>query len=78
MVRTMIYLPETLHRGLKHLAIERGASLTSLVRESVEVLYREDLEDLKISGERLRDYLRHPEKAVPYSTYRRRRIRHAA
>lgn len=78
MVRTMIYLPEAIHRGLKHLAIEREASLTELIREAVEVLYREDLEDLKVGQKRLREYLAHPERTVSYERYRSRRIRHAA
>ena len=78
MVRTMVYLPEPLYRGLKHLAIERRTSLTGLVREGVENLYREDLEDLKVGGKRLKELLAHPERAVPYLEYRSRRRRHAA
>ncbi len=78
MIRTMIYLPEALHRGLRHLAIERDSSLTELVRESVEALYREDLEDIRIGRKRLKEYLASPEKAIPYTTYRHRRIRRAA
>ena len=73
MIRTMIYLPEALHRALKHLAVERDTSLTELIRESAEALYREDLEDVKIAEERIKDYRAHPEKLIPYSSYRRRR-----
>jgi len=78
MVRTMVYLPESLHRNLKHLAIERNTSLTGLVREGVEALYQEDLEDLKIGQKRLKELLTHPKQAVPYAEYRSRRRRHAA
>lgn len=78
MFRTMIYLPEALHRGLKHLAVERDTSLTQLVREAVEVLYREDLQDLRIGERRLREYLAHPERAIPYAQYRSRQRRRAA
>ncbi len=78
MVRTMVYLPESLHRNLKHLAIERHTSLTGLVREGVEALYQEDLEDLKIGQKRLKELLTHPKQAVPYAEYRSRRRRHAA
>ena len=78
MIRTMIYLPEPLHRSLKHLAIERHTSLTGLIRESAEALYREDREDLKIGQKRLREHLARPEKSVPYSAYRSRRRRRAA
>ena len=73
MTRTMIYLPETLHRNLKHLAVERGTSLAGLVREAVDILYREDTEDLRTGRQRLKDYEAHPERAIPYATYRARR-----
>lgn len=78
MTRTMIYLPEGLHRSLKHLAVERTTSLTALIREAVEVLYREDVEDLQIGRERLKDYLAHPERAVSYAQARAKRLRRAA
>lgn len=35
MVKTTIYLPEELHRGLKHAAKERGASEAELIRTAV-------------------------------------------
>ncbi len=73
MVRTMIYLPESLHRGLKHLAIERDTSLTRLIREGVETLYHEDLEDFRIAQKRLKAHLASPKRAVSYSEYRSRR-----
>ena len=78
MVRTMIYLPESLHRNLKHLAIERRTSLTGLVREGVEALYREDLEDIRIGQKRLKEHLAHPERSISYSEYRSRRRHRAA
>ena len=73
MTRTMVYLPDELHRGLKHLAVERHTSLAKLVQEAVETLYQEDLEDLQIGRERLRDYFAHPEQAISYATYRSKR-----
>ena len=78
MIRTMVYLPEPLHRSLKHLAIERRTSLTGLIRESAEVLYHEDLEDIRIGQKRLREHLAHPERSILYSDYRSRRRRRAA
>ena len=74
MTRTMVYLPDEIHRGLKHLAVERRTSLAKLVQEAVEVLYREDLEDLRIGRERLRDYTAHPEATTPYEAYRKKRL----
>ena len=73
MTRTMVYLPEALHRGLKHLAIEQDTSLTALIREAVEMLYREDLDDLRIGRQRLKEYLSHPGQAVAYESYRAQR-----
>ena len=73
MTRTMVYLENELHRGLKHLAIERHMSLAALIREAVDSLYREDLEDLRVGRRRMADYLRHPERGIPLSDYRRPR-----
>lgn len=75
MVRTMVYLPESLHRNLRHLAIERDTSLTGLIREGVEALYHEDLEDIRIAQKRLKTHLAHPGQAVSYLDYRHRRRR---
>ena len=75
MTRTMVYLENDLHRRLKHLAIERQTSLAALIREAVDRLYREDVEDLRIGRQRLADYLEHPEQSIPYASYRTRRHR---
>lgn len=75
MTRTMVYLPDELHQGLKHLAVERRTSLAKLVQEAVEVLYQEDLEDLRIGRQRLHGYLKHPERATSYATYRSKRFK---
>ncbi len=76
MTRTMVYLPDDLHRGLKHLAVERRTSLAKLVQEAVEVLYQEDLEDLRIGRERLRDYTNRPEQGISYADYRKKWLKH--
>lgn len=73
MIRTMVYLPEALHRAVKHLAVERGTSMAKLVTEALEALYKEDMDDLAIGRERLEAYLKYPQKAVPYSDYRTKR-----
>ena len=78
MIRTMVYLPEPLHRSLKHLAIERHTSLTGLIREGAEALYREDREDFRVGKKRLKEYVARPERAVAYTSYRSRRRRHAS
>ena len=76
MVRTMVNLPDELHRAIKHLAIERRTSIAKMVTEALQVLYQEDIEDLKEGRKRLAEYLKHPEKAIPYSSYRRKRMQH--
>jgi hypothetical protein len=75
MIRTMVYLPDPLHRAIKHLAVEQGTSIAKLVTEALESLYRQDIADLKVGRERLDSYLAHPEKALSYSTYRSQRLK---
>lgn len=75
MTRTMVYLPNEVHRSLKHLAIERGTSLAELIREAVAALYREDLEDLQEGRRRLKESLISPEKMTSYTEYRSRRLK---
>ena len=75
MVRTMVNLPDELHRAIKHLAIERRTSIAKMVTEALEALYQEDIEDLEEGRKRLAEYLKHPEKSIPYSSYRRKRMK---
>ena len=74
MTRTMVYLEDKLHRNLKHLAVERRTSLAALIREAVASLYCEDLEDLRIGRQRRAEYLKHPERVIPYERYRAERL----
>ena len=73
MIRTMVYLPEALHKAIKHLAVERGTSIAKLVTEALEALYKEDVNDLAVGRERLQSYLKLPDKTVAYSDYRAKR-----
>ena len=75
MIRTMVYLPEGLHKAIKHLAVERGTSIAKLVTEALEVLYKEDVEDLNVGRERLEHSLAHSDKTVPYVSYRAKRLK---
>ena len=68
MKRTMVYLSDELHKNLKRLAVERDTSLASLVREAVETLYVEDLEDISHAREFLRSYK--PGSGKDYGSYR--------
>lgn len=74
MIRTMVYLPDALHRAVKHLAVERRTSIAKLVTEALESLYQEDIEDLEAGRRGLQSYLSQPDKAAPYSSYRSKRL----
>lgn len=47
MMRTTIYLPDEIHNGLKHLAVERRQSMADLLRKAVEKVYEYDLKGLR-------------------------------
>lgn len=74
MTRTMVYLEDTLHRQLKHLAVERRTSLAALIREAVATQFHEDLEDLRVGRARRQEYQKHPERVIPYAQYRAHRL----
>ena len=42
MIRTMVYLPNQLHKSIKHLAVRRETSIAKLVTEALEVLYQKE------------------------------------
>ncbi len=74
MKKTMIYLPEEIHEGLRRLAFEEKTSIAELIRRAVEQAYREDLEDVRDMENELAYYRAHPETAVTYEGYRRKRL----
>lgn len=75
MVRTTIYLPENLHSGLRHMAIERRRSMADLLREAVEEVFKQDLMDLRAAQKAWKAHLKHPKKAVSARRYFTRRAR---
>ena len=64
MKRTMIYLPEEIHQGLRKLAFEANTSIADLIRKAVEAVYGEDIEDIRVMEEEIAKYRSHPESAV--------------
>ena len=60
MKKTMIYLPEKTHEGLKKLAFEAKTSIAELIRRAVDVVYREDIEDIRDMEEELAKYRLEP------------------
>lgn len=64
MKRTMIYLPEELHQGLRKLAFENNKSVAELIRRAIEAVYGEDIEDIRDAEEELEYLKAHPESAI--------------
>ena len=73
MKRTMIYLPEPTHQWLRKLAFEANTSIAELIRQAIDAVYGEDINDIKDMEEELAKYRAHPESAVDLETYLRQR-----
>ncbi len=73
MKKTMIYLPEETHEGLKKLAFESRTSNTELVRRAIEVVYGEDIEDIRDMEEELARYQAQPGSVLELGEYLRQR-----
>ncbi len=74
MKKTMIYLPEETHEGLKRLAFEARTSIAELIRRAIDQAYQEDLEDIRDMEEELAKYRADPGSAIDYAEYRRQRL----
>jgi len=73
MKRTMIYLPDETHQGLRKLAFEANTSIAGLIRKAVEAVYGEDIEDIRDMEQELAYYQAHPESAISLAELRRRK-----
>lgn len=73
MKKTMIYLPEETHEGLKRMAFESKTSIAELIRQAVDRAYREDLEDIRDMEEELAHYRVDPGSAIEFEEYLRQR-----
>ncbi|MEK6544870.1 MAG: hypothetical protein AABZ44_10590 [Elusimicrobiota bacterium] len=69
MMRTTIFLPEEVHQGLKHLAIEQDCSMADLLRWAVERMYQEDLKDIRDARQAWNQHRKNPQKATPARDY---------
>lgn len=76
MVRTTIYLPEELHNGLKHLAVEMHCPMADLLRKALEETYSKELEDLRAAQKAWKAHLKRPGKAVSAKEYFAKREKH--
>ncbi len=69
MKRTMIYIPEQTHQGLRKLAFEANTSIAELIRRAIDMAYGEDIEDIQDMEEELAKYRAHPESAIELDKY---------
>ena len=56
MKKTMVYISEETHRGLKKLAFENNTSIAELIRRAIGVVYAEDIKDIQDMEEELARY----------------------
>lgn len=73
MKKTMIYLSEETHEGLRKLAFEHRVSIAQLVRLAVDAVYGEDIEDIAIMDQEIADYEANPEGSLDLETYLKER-----
>lgn len=73
MKRTMIYLPDDIHQGLRKLAFEGNTSIAELIRKAVETVYGEDIEDIRDMEAEIDNYRAHPESAIGFDTLSRQK-----
>lgn len=73
MKKTMVYLPEETHEGLKRLAFEAKTSVAELIRRAVDIVYGEDIEDIQDMEQEISRYQAQPGTAMELEEYLRRR-----
>ncbi len=76
MKRTMIYLPDETHQGLRKLAFEANTSIAELIRKAVAAVYGEDIEDIRDMEEELAKYYANPDSAIDLAEYLRQKKVH--
>ena len=64
MVRTTIYLPDDVHRGMKMMAAASGESMANLLREALERVYKEDLADIRAANEGMKEFRNNPNAGI--------------
>jgi predicted transcriptional regulator len=75
MICTTIFLPQDIHAGLKHLAVERHCSMADLLREAVEDSYKQDLADLRAARRAWATHSQVADKVVPARAYVAKRLK---
>jgi len=69
MKKTMVYVNEETHRGLKRLAFDRDTSIAELIRKAIDIVYGEDIEDIKDMEEESARYQSQPNSAIELEEY---------
>ncbi len=64
MKKTMIYLPEELHEGLRQLAFEHRTSMADLIRRAVQAAYGETIEDVRDMEAEIASYVEDPSSSI--------------
>ncbi len=64
MKKTMIYLPEELHEGLRQLAFEHRTSMAELVRRAIQAAYGETIEDIRDMEAEIASYVEDPSSSI--------------
>jgi predicted DNA-binding protein len=78
MKKMMIYLSADMHEGLRKLAFESSTSIAELVRKAIEIVYGDDIEDIKDMEAELSSYQAQAGSAVELEEYLRRRKAHVS
>jgi len=73
MKKMMIYLPDEIHEGLKCLAFETRTSIAELIRRAIDIVYGEDIEDMRDMEEELAKYRADPGSAITLEEYLKQR-----
>ena len=78
MKKTMVYLSEETYEGLRRLAFETRTSVAELIRRAVDIVYGEDIEDVRDMEQEIARYQAQPGEAVELEEYLRRRKAHVS
>ena len=73
MKRITISLPNRTYEGLGELAEGQNASVAKLIRRAVDLVYGEDIKDIRVMQQELAKYLANPASAVSWETLHKKR-----
>ena len=69
MKKTMVYISEDVHKGLRKLAFESNTSIAELIRRAIDIVYGEDIEDIEDMEEELARYQSRPNSVMELEEY---------